>query len=116
MDDWGRQASAMGKGSTPEEQLEFFIAKWTVQQLREAFPWETAPRYLLRDRDQIFGKDFVNQVKVMGITQVLSTPRSPWQRAYVYWLIGTIRRDCLDQVIVFHDQSLRRHLRPFVDY
>jgi putative transposase len=91
-------------------------AEWTVQQLREAFPWETAPRYLLRDRDQIFGKDFVDQVKAMGIKQVLSTPRSPWQRAYVERLIGTIRRDCLDHVIVFHDQSLRRHLRAFVDY
>jgi putative transposase len=91
-------------------------AEWTVQQLREAFPWETAPRYLLRDRDQIFGKDFVDQVKAMGIKQVLSTPRSPWQRAYVERLIGTIRRDCLDHVIVFHEQSLRRHLRAFVDY
>jgi putative transposase len=81
-------------------------AEWTVQQLCEAFPWETAPRYLLRDRDQIFGKDFADQVKAMGIKQVLSTPRSPWQRAYVEQVIGTIRRDCLDHVIVFHDQSL----------
>jgi hypothetical protein len=56
-------------------------AEWTAQQLREAFPWDSAPRYLLRDRDQIFGKDFVDQVKAMGIKQVLSTPRSPWQRA-----------------------------------
>jgi putative transposase len=91
-------------------------AEWKVQQLREAFPWETAPRYLLRDRDQIFGKDFVDQVKALGIKQVLSTTRSPWQRAYVERLIGTIRRDCLDHVIVFHNQSLRRHLRAFVDY
>ena len=91
-------------------------AEWTVQQLREAFPWETAPRYLLRDRDQIFGKDFVDQVKAMGIKQVLSAPGSPWQRAYVERVIGTIRRECLDHVIVFNEQSLRRHLRSFLDY
>ena len=66
-------------------------AEWTAQQLREAFPWETA-RYLLRDRDTIFGEDFVQQVKAMGIKQVLSAPRSPWQRAYVERVIGTIRR------------------------
>ena len=64
-------------------------AEWTAQQLREAFPWESAPRYLLRDRDCIFGKAFVDQVKAMGIKQVLSAPRSPWQRAYVERLIRT---------------------------
>jgi putative transposase len=91
-------------------------AEWTLQQLREAFPWETAPQFLLRDRDRIFGKDFVDQVKAMGIQQVLSAPRSPWQRAYVERVIGTIRRECLDHVIVFNEQSLRRHLRGFMDY
>jgi transposase InsO family protein len=90
--------------------------EWTVQQLREAFPWETAPQFLLRDRDRIFGKDFVDQVEAMGIQQVLSAPRSPWQRAYVERVIGTIRRECLDHVIVFNEQSLRRHLRGFMDY
>ena len=54
--------------------------------------WDTAPRYLLRDRDRIFGQEFVKQVKAMGIKQVLSAPRSPWQRAYVERVIGTIRR------------------------
>ena len=92
-------------------------AEWTVQQLREAFPWETAPRYLLRDRDRIFGADFVTQVKAMGIKQVLSTPRSPWQRAYVERVIGTIRRECLDHVLVFSEAGLSRHLRKFAhDY
>ena len=91
-------------------------AEWTAQQLREAFPWETAPRYLLRDRDQILGVEFVTQVKAMGIKQVLSTPRSPWQRAYVERLIGTIRRECLDHVIVFSEAGLSRHLRNFADY
>ena len=64
-----------------------------------------APQYLLRDRDRIFGKDFVDQVKSMGIKQVLSAPRSPWQRAYVERVIGTIRRECLDHVIVFSERS-----------
>jgi len=92
-------------------------AEWTAQQLREAFPWETAPRYLLRDRDGIFGPDFVTQVKAMGIKQqVLSTPRSPWQRAYVERAIGTIRWECLDHVIVFSEAGLSRHLRRFADY
>jgi len=91
-------------------------AEWTAQQLREAFPWETAPSYLLRDRDRIFGADFVKQVKAMGIKQVLSAPRSPWQRAYVERVIGTIRRECLDHVIVFSEAGLYRHLREFVDY
>src|SRR3954451_13715260 len=85
-------------------------AAWTPHQLREAFPWDTAPRYLLRDRDRIFGQDFVDQVKAMGIKQVLSAPRSPWQRAYVERLIGSLRRECLDHIVVFGERSLRRAL------
>jgi putative transposase len=77
---------------------------------------DRASRYLLRDRDRIFGSDFVDQVKAMGIQQVLSAPRSPCQRAYIERVIGTIRRECLDHVIVFNEQSLRRHLRGFMDY
>src|SRR3954464_14964707 len=90
--------------------------EWTAHQLREAFPWETAPRYLLRDRDRIFGQEFVEQVKAMGIKQVLSAPRSPWQRAYVERVIGTIRRECLDHVIVFSERSLRRTLASYGAY
>jgi putative transposase len=91
-------------------------AEWTAQQLREAFPWDSAPRYLLRDRDRIFGHDFVEQVKAMGIKQVLSAPRSPWQRAYIERVIGTIRRECLDHVIVLNETSLYRHLQAFCAY
>jgi transposase InsO family protein len=90
-------------------------AERLAQQMREAFPWEMAPRYLLRDRDRILGVDFVNQVKAMGIQQVLGAPRSPWQRAYVERVIGTIRRECLDHVIVFNEADLSGHLRRFVD-
>ena len=91
-------------------------AEWTAHQLREAFPWDMAPRFLLRDRDRIFGQEFVQQLKAMGIQQVLSTPNTPRQRAYIERLIGTIRRECLDHVIVFNETSLRRHLAAFSDY
>jgi transposase InsO family protein len=91
-------------------------AEWTAQQLREAFPWDSAPRYLLRDRDHIFGQDFVEQVKALGIKQVLSAPGSPWQRAYVERVIGTIRRECLDHIVVFNESSLSRHLQAFASY
>jgi putative transposase len=91
-------------------------AEWAAHQLCEAFPWETAPRFLLRDRDRIFGQEFVQQLTAMGIQQVLCTPNAPRQRAYIERLIGTIRRECLDHVIVFNESSLRRHLLAFSEY
>ena len=83
-------------------------AEWAGQQLRETFPFDHVPRYLLRDRDRIFGQDFRERVRDMDIEEVLSTPRSPWQRAYVERVIGSIRRECLDHLIVFNEASLRR--------
>ncbi len=80
------------------------------------FPFDQLPRYLLRDRDAIFGQDFRDQVRTMGMEEVLSTPRSPWQRAYVERVIGSIRRECLDHVIVFDENSLRRMLASYLDY
>ena len=91
-------------------------AEWTGQQLRNAFPFDQLPRYLLRDRDAIFGQDFREQVRDMGIEEVLSAPRSPWQRAYVERVIGSIRRECLDHVIVFDEGGLRRVLASCADY
>jgi len=91
-------------------------AEWTGQQLREAFPFDQLPRYLLRDRDKIFGNDFRKPVRDMGICEVLSAPRSPWQRAYVKRVIGSIRRECLDHVIVLRENSLRRTLHSYFDY
>ena len=91
-------------------------AEWTGQQLQEAFPFDQLPRYLLRDRDRIFGDDFREQVRDMGICEVLSAPRSPWQRAYVERVIGSIRRECLDHVIVFNENSLRRTLNSYFAY
>ena len=91
-------------------------AEWTAQQMLEAFPFDTAPKYLLRDRDRIYGQEFRDQVAVMNINEVLSAPRSPWQRAYVERVIGSIRRECLDYVIVLNEGSLRRTLRSYSVY
>ena len=89
---------------------------WASQQLREAFPWETAPRYLIRDRDGSYGAVFRSRLEAMGITEVLTAPRSPWQNAYVERVIGTIRRECLDHVIVLSEGHLRRILSSYFDY
>ena len=91
-------------------------AEWTAQQMLEAFPFDTAPRYLMRDRDRIYGQEFRDQVTVMNIKEVLGAPRSPWQRAYVERVIGSIRRECLDHVIVLSEESLRRTLRSYFSY
>jgi len=74
-------------------------AEWTAQQLREAFPWDSAPRFLLRDRDRIFGSGFTQQVEEFGIEEVLGAPGVPQQRAYIERVIGTIRRECLDHAV-----------------
>jgi transposase InsO family protein len=90
--------------------------EWTAQQLIEAFPWDTAPTYILRDRDSIYGWIFRSQVKAMGIKDVVTAPRSPWQNPYIERLIGTVRRDCLDHVIVLGERHLGRVLREYVTY
>jgi len=77
-------------------------AEWAGQQLRETFPFDQVLRYLLRDHDRIFGQDFRERVRGMDIEEVPSTPRSPWQRAYVERVTGSIRRECLDHLIVFN--------------
>ena len=91
-------------------------AEWTAQQICQAFPWDSAPQYLLRDRDGVYGHAFAQQMDAFGIQEVLSAPRSPWQRAYIERVIGTIRRECPDHVIVFGPESLRRHLQAFIAY
>ena len=80
-------------------------AAWTGQQLREAFPWEQAPRYLVRDRDHAFAA-WANTATTMGIEEVLTAPRSPWQNAYVERFIGSVRRECLDHVMVLSATGL----------
>jgi transposase InsO family protein len=87
-------------------------AEWTAQQIVEAFPWDTAPRYLLRDRDRVYGAYFKRRVAGLRIDQVLTAPRSPWQNPFVERLIGSIRRECLDHLGEYFDyyHSCRTHL------
>ncbi len=85
-------------------------AAWTAQQLRNAFPWDTAPRFLLRDRDRTYGPAFRTGVDAMEIEDIVTAPHSPWQNPYAERMIGSIRRECLDHVIVWNERSLRRHL------
>jgi transposase InsO family protein len=91
-------------------------AQWTTQQIVEAFPWDTAPRYLLRDRDAIYSVVFQQRIKSMGIKEVKIAPRSPWQNPYCERLIGSLRREVLDQVIVLNDRHLRRVLTAYLSY
>jgi len=88
-------------------------AAWTAQQIIEAFPHDSAPRFLLRDRDSIYGGEFRRRVKSIGIAQVLTTPRSPWQNPFAERVIGTIRRELLDHVIVLNEGHLRRRLHNY---
>ena len=91
-------------------------AQWTAQQIVEAFPWDTAPRYLLRDRDSIYGATFQSRVENLGIEEVKIAPRSPWQNPYCERLIGSIRRDALDHIIVLNERHLRRVLTAYMAY
>jgi transposase InsO family protein len=91
-------------------------APWTAQQIIEAFPFETAPRYLLRDRDGIYGGNFQRRVSGMGIEQVCTSPRSPWQNPYVERLIGSVRRECIDHLIILDETHLHRILRTYLAY
>jgi transposase InsO family protein len=91
-------------------------ARWTGQQIIEAFPWDTSPQYLLRDRDSIYGCRFQKRVKSMGIEEILTAPRSPWQNAFVERVIGSVRRDCLNHVIVLNEHHLKRILTRYFDY
>ena len=91
-------------------------AQWAAQQITEVVPWDTAPTYLLRDRDAIYGSQFQKRVQSMGIEEVLSAPRSPWQNAFVERVIGSIRRDCLDHVVVLNERHLKRILTCYFNY
>lgn len=91
-------------------------AEWLARQISEAFPWNTAPRYLVRDRDRSYGEVFQRRLQSMGIRDRPITPRSPWQNAYVERLIGSIRRECLDHLIIFNEAHLRRALNTYATY
>jgi putative transposase len=86
-------------------------AAWTSLQLVQAFPFDTAPRYLIRDRDGVYGQMVSDTIDVLGIEQIVTAPRSPWQNGNCERVIGTIRRECLDHVIVLNEKHLRRVLK-----
>jgi transposase InsO family protein len=85
-------------------------------QVAEAFPWDSAARYLLHDRDCIYGEVFHQRIGEMGNREVLTAPRSPWQNAYAERFIGSLRRECLEHIIVFNESSLRRLLKKYFQY
>jgi putative transposase len=91
-------------------------AQWTGQQVVNAFPYDSAPNYVIRDRDKIYGTAFVRRVRAVGIEQVVTAPRSPWRNPYCERVNGTLRRDCLDHVIILSEQHLRRILRKYLEY
>jgi transposase InsO family protein len=91
-------------------------AEWTAQQIVEAFPYAEAPQFLIRDRDGIYGERFRERVANMGIEEVVIAPRSPWQNPYCERLVGSIRRECLDHVIVINERHLRRILASYFEY
>src|SRR5437762_14061879 len=90
-------------------------AAWTAQQLREAFPWDQSPRYLLQDRDHAFHA-WANTATAMDIQEALTAPRSPWQNAFVERFIGSARRECLDHVIVCNATGLERLMKLYCGY
>jgi transposase InsO family protein len=91
-------------------------AEWISRQITEAFPWDQAPRYLIRDRDTSYGPVFMQRLRAMGIRDRPIAFRSPWQNAYVERLIGSIRRECLDHMIVFGEAHLRRIVGAYAAY
>jgi transposase InsO family protein len=91
-------------------------AQWTAMQIVQAFPFDTAPRFLLRDRDQIYGKKAIDTLRAIGVEQVVTSRKSPWQNGYVERVIGSIRRECLNHVIVLSDRHLRRILKEYFEY
>jgi transposase InsO family protein len=91
-------------------------AQWIAGQVTDAFPWDEAPRHLVRDRDDAFGSTYRHRVRAMGIRDHPIAPRSPWQNGHVERLIGSIRRECLDHMIVLGEADLRRVLKSYATY
>jgi transposase InsO family protein len=91
-------------------------AEWIARQIIEAFPWDEAPRYLIRDRDRIYGTIVTRRLRAMGIRDKPVAPASPWQNGFAERLIGSIRRECVDHLIVLGEAHLRRILRAYARY
>src|ERR1039457_5365082 len=91
-------------------------AEWIARQLTEAFPWDETPRYLIRDRDRIYGSMVTRRMRAMGIRDKPTAPASPWQNGFAERLIGSIRRECLDHIVVLGEAHLRQILRSYTSY
>jgi transposase InsO family protein len=91
-------------------------AEWVARQITEAFPWDEAPRYLVRDRDRIYGSVVTRRLRAMGIRDKPTAPASPWQNGFAERLIGSIQRECVDHIIVLGEAHLRRILKSYADY
>jgi transposase InsO family protein len=91
-------------------------AEWIARQILEAFPWNEAPRYLIRDRDRIYGAAVTHRLRAMGIRDRPTAPASPWQNGFAERLIGSIRQECVDQFVVLGEAHLRRILRSYARY
>jgi transposase InsO family protein len=91
-------------------------AEWIARQITETFPWNEAPRYLIRDRDGIYGVAVTRRVRAMGIRDKPIAAGSPWQNSFAERLIGTIRRECVDHIVVLGETHLRRILRQYACY
>jgi hypothetical protein len=91
-------------------------AEWVARQIIEALPWDEAPHDLIRDRDRIYGSVVTRRLRAMGIRDKPTAPASPWQNGFAERLIGSIRRECVDQIIVLGEMHLRQILRWYADY
>ena len=91
-------------------------AEWVARQITEAFPWNEAPRYMIRDRDRIYGAVVTRRLRAMGIRDKPTAPASPWQNGFAERLIGSIRRECVDHFVVLGEAHLRRILRSYARY
>jgi len=91
-------------------------ADWTAHQITEAFPWDGAPRYIIRDNDRTYGQTYLRRLKAMGIQDCPTAPRSPWQNGFVERVIGSLRRECLDYIIIKNEKHLRRVLKSYMAY
>jgi transposase InsO family protein len=91
-------------------------AECLVRQITAAFPWDEAPRYLIRDRDRIYSSVVTRRLRAMGIRDKPTAPASPWQNGFAERLIGSIRRECVDHIIVLGEMHLRRVLKSYADY
>src|SRR5450756_1276503 len=91
-------------------------AEWVARQITEAFPWDGAPGFMIRDRDRIYGTVVTRRLRAMGIRDKPTAPASPWQNGFAERLIGSIRRECLDHIVVFGEAHLRRILRSYACY